>query len=192
MHTVGSASPIEAGYLRRSVQVTHVGDSLELHFSLWSLSVPSDYVQLDRSLVAFFRREAPASAVSDPRIPSNNLLALLRAQGCIASDPAAVGSMRDVGNLFHAVTAEWYQDYYSHELWPKLREATVSRKQLDAWMLRTYFLSRSAGVTAARCAALCSVRRIRMLFAKNSREEFDHCERYYKIAGGSGDESAPV
>lgn len=192
MHTVGSSSPIEAGYLRRSVQVTHVGDSLELRFSLWSLSIPSDYIQLDRSLAAFFRREAPASAVSDSRIPSNNLLALLQAQGCIASDPANVGSMRDVGNLFHAIAAEWYRDYYSHGLWPKLREATVSRKQLDAWMLRTYFLSRSAGVTAARCAALCSIPRIRRLFAKNSCEEFDHCERYYKLAGGSGDESPPV
>lgn len=192
MYQVGTSSSVGAGYLRRSVQIEIVGDQIDLRFSLWSLSIPYAYIQLDATLAAFFRREAPVTGVSDPRVPSRNLLALLEAQGCIASESADVVSLREVGKLFHAIAAEWYQDYYSHRLWPMLREASVSRVQLDAWMLRTYFLSRSAGVTAARCAALCNVPHIRMLFAKNSLEEFDHCERYYKHTDGSVDVPAPA
>lgn len=192
MHQVSTSGPIGAGYLRRSVQIDNVGDSIELRFSLWSLSIPFDYIQIEGTIAAFFRREVPISAVQDSRVPSRNLLALLEAQGCIASEPADLSSLREVGKFFHAISAEWYQDYYGHRLWPMLRDATVSRAQLEAWMLRTYFLSRSAGVTAARCAALCSVPRIRVLFAKNSLEEFDHCERYYKHAVGSGDAQAPA
>ncbi len=187
-----SGIPAGAGYLRRSVQVATDGDHVDLRFSLWSLRIPSDYIQLDSTLAAFFRREVPVSAVRDSRVRSRNLLSLLEAQGCIASEPFYTSSLREVGKLFHAVAAEWYQDYYSHRLWPMFRETTVSRAQLDAWMLRTYFLSRSAGVTAARCAALCSVPRIRALFAKNSLEEFDHCERYYKPKDGSIDAPAPI
>ncbi|SFU68105.1 hypothetical protein [Nitrosospira multiformis] len=189
---MGTSSPIRAGYLRRSVMVEKVGSHIDLQFSLWSLRIPLEYIELEGTLAAFFRREIPASAVRDSRIPSRNLLALLEAQGCIASVPADIIRLREVGKLFHAIAAEWYKDYYSHRLWPMLREATISRRQLDAWMLRTYFLSRSAGVTAARCAALCTVPRIRTLFARNSLEEFDHCERYYKHNSGSSDIPAPV
>lgn len=192
MKRTNAAIPSRAGYLRRSVEVERNGDCLELRFSLWSLTIPVDYIELDSSLAAFFRRELPAISVRDTRVPSRNLLALLEAQGCLASAQTPSIPLGEVGKLFHAIAAEWYQDYYSHRLWPMLREGAVNRSQLDAWMLRTYFLSRSAGVTAARCASLCSEPRIRALFAHNAIEEFDHCDRYYKHHGVVVDAMAPV
>lgn len=192
MQPSSAATACRAGYLRRSVVVERVGDGLDLRFSLWSLTIPFNYIACDRSLAAFFRRELPVSAVSDIRVPSRNLLALLEAQGCLTFAKADAIPLKEIGRLFHAIAAEWYQDYYSHRLWPMLREGRVSRAQLDAWMERTYFLSRSAGVTAARCAALCSVSRIRTLFAGNALEEFDHCERYYKHHSSATAAVAPV
>ena len=175
------AEVIEGGFLRPTVLTQLTDVSLDLSFSFWQLSIPLQYARSDPSLESFLFRRASIHSVTDSRKETRNLLSLIEAQGCISFKPSKVLPLTVVGKMFHSVIAEWYADYYSHPLWARLLNATITRHGLEAWILRTYYLSRSAGVTAARCAAICHIPHVREIFRRNSLEEFDHCERYYNV-----------
>jgi hypothetical protein len=84
-----------------------------------------------------------------------------------------------VGYLVGALASNWYGYYYRHSFWDDLRHCRLSIPQVFGWALRTYHLSRSAGVTAAQGAVHSPKRHIRATFLKSALEEYSHCEIYY-------------
>lgn len=147
-----------------------------LKFSLWELQIPSTWISSRPDIISFLRRETPVSAL--PKQDPFRLL--MELQRCVSFEHNQANySLIEVKEIFLSLAAEWYRIYYSHPLWDRLRNGNLTQRGLLSWILRTYHLSRSAGVTAARCAVFSSNQKVRQLFLLNSLEEFSHCESYY-------------
>lgn len=168
------------GFLRASVATSQSPDNWSIAHGLWEISIPRDAVDRPDQLDRLLRRELPVATMDLSSSGSAALVRLLIAQGCLTYD----GSRADFGAeevryITGAAMMPWYGAYYAHPFWAELEACRLSTTQLFGWMLRTYHLSRSAGVTAARGALHSESGEARATFLRNAIEEFAHCEEHY-------------
>jgi hypothetical protein len=168
-------------HLRESVDVTFGEESLELQHAFWSLRLPRDWLDRTRGAEQFFRKVAPVAAVDTKDPETGNVLDLLQLAGCLTAEHRDSYALHEVRDLFEPLCITWHAIYYRHPIWQQLREGRLSKNALLAWILHNYHLSRSAGVTAARCATRSSRPDIRRLFLESAREEYSHCEDHYNV-----------
>lgn len=173
---------MHAGYLRRCLAVSADEARVTLHHPFWSLDLPRDWVDAVPGLWAVFSREAPVGTLDRARKGVAGLVTLLSLQGCLSyADDRPAYTLREVRDLFRPVATSWYGRYYRHPLWTRLREGTLSRRGLVAWLLHNYHVSRSAGMSDARCAVRLPRAELRRVFARNAIDEYSHCDDYFFV-----------
>lgn len=168
------------GFLRRSVEVAPLDDGWSLSHSFWGLSVPGSSLRDASAFDAFLARKIPVGELDHTDSEVAGLVSLLAAQGCLTFDGARQSyAPAEVDFIVQSAISSWYGTYYRHPFWQELAACRVSRAQLFGWLLRTYHLSRSVGVTAARGAVHSDSAEARSTFLKNCLEEYAHCRDYY-------------
>jgi len=153
-----------------------------LKHSFWELELPRCWVSKFPQLQDFFDRKIPAQDIDalDPELCG--VLTLLGVQGCLSyPDDRSYYTLEQVKELFASLCSQWYGRYYAHPLWQKLRAGSLSRNALVAWLLHNYHVSRSAGMSDARCATRFLRSDLRPRFARNALEEFSHYDDYYFV-----------
>lgn len=170
------------GFLRSSIEVIEGRDVVSLRHPYWQLDLPAGWVATTPGVPQFLARQITADEARNQSPTSCDLMRLLEGQGCLTfrSDVESY-TCSQAKNLFRAIANEWYGEYYRHELWDALRKGSLSRNALIAWLVHNYHISRSAGVTAARCATRSPRRSIRSLFLQSALEEYSHCEDFYLV-----------
>ncbi len=137
-------------------------------------------MDLEPDFVAFLRRERPVQAVTSDTPWVHALLDLLRDQGCIGLSVQDLCSVDGVARLHSRFSNFWYSFYYAHPIWARLR-TDLSAGLFAQWAKRTYYLSKSAGATAAR-SLVCSNRgSVRSAFLKSALEEYAHHHSFYSL-----------
>jgi TENA/THI-4/PQQC family len=173
---------VSGGRLRDSVAVKRLLDYVRLTFSFWELDLPREWVEGSEPASALLGRRASAADVAgfDPQLDA--LITLLSVQGCLTyPDDKPSYQLREVAALYRALCSTWYGIYYRHPLWTRLREGNLSRNALIAWLIHNYHLSRSAGMSASRCATRCEREDIKSAFRDSAIEEYPHCEQFYFV-----------
>ena len=172
--------PTTGGFLRRGVVVATTADFVRLTHSLWTLELPRPWVEGMPGMTALLERRASIHDIPPTGAELANVLALLEAQGCLSypGDKDAY-SLREIRELFGHLSASWYGRYYAHPLWDRLRAGSLSWNGFITWLLQTYHLSRSVGMSAARSASYLPQPNLRVLFARSAMEEYDHCEVHF-------------
>ena len=152
-------------------------------YSFWKVELPREWVNRTPAIQRFLSRDAPASDISNDSDPSVlGVLTLLDLQGCLRyPDDRAFYTLKEVSNIFCALRASWYAQYYRHALWHRLREGSLSLNALVSWLIHNYHLSRSAGVSAARCSTRSPRADIRKLFRASAIEEYAHCNDFFFV-----------
>ena len=173
---------MSGGRLRDSVAVERLRDYIRLTFSFWELDLPRQWVEGSTQASALLARHASAADVAgrDPHLDA--LITLLSVQGCLTyPDDKPNYTLREVAGLYQALCSTWYGTYYRHPLWTRLKDGVLSRNALIAWLIHNYHLSRSAGMSASRCATRCDREDIRAVFRESAIEEYPHCEQFYFV-----------
>jgi hypothetical protein len=171
------------GYVSRGVDFQRRGDVITIGFSTWQIDLPSVILEDERTLTGFLQGSLPVDKVVSSADWVDRLLAMLVAQGAVQPDCDGERSAI-VPHLFEGFANYWYGQYFASPLWPLLKQSGDRAERLvNHWVVRTYFLSRSAGMTAATASIAARRADIRHAFRKSALEEFDHCERYYKPGG---------
>lgn len=171
-----------AAYLRRSIGISADTERVTIHHPAWVLELPRDWVDGVSGLWPVLRGVVEVDLLRHTSTEVSALLTLLTLQGCVSfPDDQPTYSMREVRELFRPVCWSWYGQYYRHELWRHLREGTLSRRGLAAWLLHNYHVSRSAGMSDARCAVRLSRPELRALFATTALDEYSHCDEYFFV-----------
>lgn len=168
------------GYLRDTVSVVWLPNSVDISFSLWGIELPQRIIDSSKSLGPFLRREIPSDEVIDSSSAVQNLIGLLSHQGClIAKHERPSYDLTEIKSIYSSFCNEWYGRYYAHPVWDALRQNPVPIELIRQWLSRTYFLSRFAGVTASLAATNAPCSEIQFAFLKSAIEEYSHCEDYY-------------
>jgi len=169
--------------LRGGISVVEEGPEVALNHGFWVLRVPKDWVLSTPGLEDFLNRKLSAEEIPSPDASTLGFLNLLDIQGCLTFHNAdsAHMAMRDVKPLFRKLSSRWFGQYYQHPLWQKLRDASLSKNGLVAWLIQNYHLSRSAGVTAARLATSTRLNEVCRKFLQNTLEEYSHCDDFYFV-----------
>jgi thiaminase len=169
-------------YLRRGVRVSRGAETVSVRHSFWALNLPASWIAATPGMDQFLAGQLSAMELLPDEPELGNLLALLEAQGCLSyPDDRDVYTLRQVRELFEQISASWYGQYYSHPLWDRLRDGSLSRDALLAWLLHTYHLSRSVGMSASRSATYLPTLMHRALFARSALEEYSHCETFFFV-----------
>jgi hypothetical protein len=174
---------VPTGFLRNSVLVSKRNDHVALRHSFWELELPKGWVDSVPELWEFLAHRVPAQQlVGNGNAELSGLLELLKQQGCL-SFPAdrEQYSLSEVQELFVHLCAQWYREYYSHPLWQRLRNGSLGVNALVAWLIHNYHVSRSAGMSDARCAVRLPRPELRSRFAQNALEEYSHCDDFYFV-----------
>lgn len=156
---------------------------VSLRHSFWELSLPKDWVDRTPRLSDFFDRQIPAQKLNADTSPElRGLLQLLKEQGCLSyPDQQESYTLKEIKELFTNLCAQWYGAYYAHPLWQRLRDGSLSINALVAWLIHNYHVSRSAGMSDARCATRLLKLGLRPRFAHNALEEYSHCDDFYFV-----------
>jgi hypothetical protein len=169
------------GHLRDALLVHEGAEQWTLKFGLWELQFEPNVLSCIPSLIAFLRNEISISAVNSSVTWVQNLLRFLDNQGCVHRTYPESGSPSIVNQTAFAYFSNgWYGRYYSHGLWSQLKIAEPRRELVANWVTRTYFLSRSAGATAARAAISSARADVKFAFFKSALEEYSHHDLFYK------------
>jgi len=145
-----------------------------------SLSLPIAAVHEEPDFAAFLRREVAAQDVNSESQWVRDLLRLLDNQGCLSAPSAHLRSADGLARLHARFSNWWYSLYYGHPIWKRLR-TELSSELFAHWAKRTYYLSKSAGATAAR-SIVCSGRpNVRAAFLKSTIEEYSHHHSFYAL-----------
>ncbi len=130
--------------------------------------------------MAFLRRQRAARDVRSESQWVHALLQLLGEQGCISASVQQLRSADGLAWLHARFSNWWYSRYYGHPIWKRLR-TDLSPGLFAHWAKRTYYLSKSAGATAAR-SVMCSSRdSVRVAFLKSAIEEYSHHHSFYAL-----------
>jgi hypothetical protein len=173
---------VSGGLLRDSVAVERLADYVKLRFSFWELDLPRHWVEESEQASALLDRRASAAEISGRNRELDALVRLLTTQGCLTyPDDRPTYALREVCELYRSLCSTWYGIYYRHPLWARLREGALSRNALVAWLIHNYHLSRSAGMSASRCATRCDREDIKAVFRQSAVEEYPHCEEFYFV-----------
>jgi len=144
------------------------------------MEVPARFVEKEPLFRDFLERRKPIGHLNLKSEGSGNLIQLLIGQGCITYDGTRDAyQMDELEYVLHALIFQWYGIYYGHPFWARLSNCQVSIQELFGWALRTYHLSRSAGVTAARGAVYAPTSQIRAAFLASAIEEYSHCDTFF-------------
>src|ERR1043165_1265570 len=170
-------------YLRETVRVSQLADAISVLHVFWSIDLPRDWAESTPGMLKFLSGVEPISSVSTKDAETSNVLGLLRLARCVTTPLKDEYQLSEVRDLFISLCISWHGHYYSHPLWTRLREATLSRNALVAWIIHNYHLSQSAGATAARCATRESRKEVKRVFLESAIEEYSHCREYYAVAG---------
>lgn len=175
----------DRGYLRRDVAVARDDGAITIQHAFWKLALPAAWVDAQAELTALLERRVRREAVAPRDHQVAAVLQLLDYQRCFTfPDDRETYTLPQVKELFRDVATQWYASYNSHPLWQRLRDGTLSRNALLAWVMHTYHLSRSAGITAARSASRLAQPQLRALFAESAVEEYSHFREYFGVAHG--------
>jgi len=151
-----------------------------MRHSIWELELPAEFVAREPQFRSFLERRACIREITSQNSGMVDLVRLMVGQGCVTYDGTKDAySLTELDYVFRALIFRWYGGYYAHPFWNKLNSCQVSIPQLFGWMLRTYHLSRSAGMTAARGSVYSTSPAARATFFKSAIEEYSHCEDYY-------------
>lgn len=169
------------GLLREGI--CHAADDANwaISFGLVSLSLPASALNNEEDFAAFLRRKIGANAVSTQSSWVRSLLDLFDQQGCIISSSEQLVSAGGIARLHAQFSNWWYARYYSHPIWERLR-GDLDAGLFASWASRTYYLSKSAGATAARSAARSPRREVRRAFKKSCIEEYGHHREFYALS----------
>jgi len=150
-----------------------------LRHGFWETSLPGAWVEATAGFARFLAREIAI----DELVPAPGLEGvrqLLEAQGCLTNGPLPeLSRLRDVREAFAIESSIAYGRYYRHPVWRSIRGGDEAA--LIAWLAHNLQLSRSVGQTAARAAIRSREVRARAVFLRNSIEEYDHFERYFRV-----------
>ena len=156
------------------------GTSWVINFGLVSLSLPSVAVEKEVDFAAFLLRRKTAQDVKSCSPWVHSLLALLSEQGCITLSSSQFSSPSGLQQLHARFSNWWYLRYYRHPVWKRLR-ADLSPRLFACWAKRTYYLSKSAGATAARSVMCTNRDSVRTVFLKSALEEYSHHQVFYAL-----------
>ncbi|TGD78235.1 hypothetical protein [Hymenobacter wooponensis] len=168
-------------YLRKSVVVHEKLETIYLDYAFWQFQVPKRKLDTVEGMNDFVAKRYLASIVDINDTEVANLLNLFKEIGMFAHKRKEIYKLYEVLEVFEIMSTIWHALYYSHPIWDKLRNGELSESGFIAWVLHNYHLSRSAGVTASRCAAFSSRPDVRKVFLESALEEYPHCEYYYMI-----------
>jgi hypothetical protein len=169
-------------FLRRGVRVSENDQAVSIDNSMWSIDIPREWVERAPGFRELLRRERPVESLSRETEGLAGIIEVLRSQGCFSfPDDRPSYTLREVREVFNAVAARWYRDYYAHPLWDALRSGSISRSGLAAWAIHNYHLSRSAGMTDARCAVRFPNQALRGAFLRSTLDEYSHCDDFYFV-----------
>lgn len=171
---------MNAGKLRRSINVVPSDSRVEIRHPLWAVSLPKGWVDDAPGVRSLLERRVSAYEIAGIDSQVDALIALLRYEGGLAfSDTEPAYTLRQIREIFVPLILEWYGHYYSHPIWNMLRAGTLGQSGLIAWIVHNYHMSRSVGMTAARAATHYSKPSLKRIFLKSALDEYAHCEEYY-------------
>ncbi|MBL7952651.1 MAG: hypothetical protein JNM62_13135 [Flavobacteriales bacterium] len=170
-----------SNWLRPSVTVEEEADTVRLKHGFLSVNLPSKWVSGDSAFREFLHRKMALSNWPSNTPEAHALQRLLASTGMLSEPQRLDYSLREVRRLAESQVPIWHAAYYAHPLWDKLRSGGASKSCLLAWVMHNHHLSRSAGVTAARCAAISDRSDVRRLFHESSIEEYAHYVEYYAV-----------
>ncbi len=168
------------GFLRSGVDVEHGAEHVTLAAGLRYIDFPKQLVERNPALSSFLRREAARDALQSPDLAE--AVAVLEAYKCL--QPATNQPQYSAAELkewFSPVAEDWYRRYYQHPVWHKLRTRSLSPSGVITWVIHNYHISRAAGISDARCASSRRSQQLYEAFAKNTLEEYWHCDAFYFV-----------
>jgi hypothetical protein len=166
--------------LKKSVKIIDNGEFTTIKYSFWDVDIPNYWLEKNSHLKSFLFENKTIKNIDVLNEEEKNILILLQEQGCIEEPQKKQYTGHEVYTLFERVVTRWYEIYYNHPIWNKLLEG-CSTNTLVAWLIQNYHISRSAGVTDARCATFFPISNLRELFKQNAIEEFWHCDAFYFV-----------
>lgn len=158
----------------------HGAQHVTLAAGLRYIDLPNELVQQNPTLAAFLRREAAHSTLASPELAE--AVAVLEEYKCLqpAVDQPRYTAL-ELKEWFSPVAEDWYRSYYQHPVWRGLRERSLSASGVITWVIHNYHISRAAGISDARCASSRKSRQLFEVFAKNTLEEYWHCDAFYFV-----------
>jgi hypothetical protein len=170
------------GYLRDSVVVLTTDEAVLVRHAMWELSLPREWVEARAALCDFLARRCSRKQVPGEDAQLHNVLHLFGEAGCLSAESGRESyQLREVRAIFRPLCATWYGRYYAHPLWDRLRDGSLSRNALVAWLIHNYHVSRSVGMTDARSAVRLSRAPLRDVFCETALDEFAHCDAFYFV-----------
>lgn len=168
------------GFLRSGVEVQHGAEHVTLAAGLRYIDLPTGLVERNPALGAFLRREAAHSTLAAPEL--TEAVAVLEQYKCLQPhvDQSSYTAL-ELKEWFSPVAEDWYRSYYQHPVWNGLRERSLTPSGVITWVIHNYHISRAAGISDARCASSRKSRQLFEVFAKNTLEEYWHCDAFYFV-----------
>lgn len=173
---------MKGGYLRHGVRVVWSSDVVSISHGFWATDLPAAWVAATPVMQRFLDRRLSVEDLGAADRSVQAVVTLLEAQGCLSfADDQDTYSLIQVRELFEQLSAAWYGRYYAHPVWDRLRDGSLSPNAMVSWLLYTYHLSRSAGMSAARSATFLRRPGLRGVFARSALEEYSHCEDFFFV-----------
>ena len=168
------------GLLCEEIRPTLDGSSWVINIGLVSLSLPATAIEREPDLAAFLRCQKSSQEIRSESQWVHALVKLLDEQGCVTASTKQLRSAVGIARLHARFSNWWYSRYYGHPIWNRLR-ADLSTELFAQWAKRTYYLSKSAGATAARSVTCSSRKSVRAAFLKSAIEEYSHHHSFYSL-----------
>jgi pyrroloquinoline quinone (PQQ) biosynthesis protein C len=177
-----SAEAPRRGFLRARADIAFGSDPqlARLTHGIWEIDFPA--FPEDPALRAFAERKADIWNLGEEARWAQ-FARMVDEMGALSFEPADIVDTRGLHAAHSCLSVEWYARYHAHPFWKRLVSGEATSEQVRNWALRTYFLSRSVGATAATGALFSRDARCRRAFFKNALAEYDHYEQFYRVAG---------
>jgi hypothetical protein len=166
--------------LKRTVEVRRKADATTVQYGLWEVEIPNSWLDANACFGRLLAREVDAASWMPGSDEEDSLFRLLTTQGCLEAAEKATYQGSEILTLFESAVSSWYAAYYSDPIWTRLAEG-CSRNHLLAWLIQNYHISRSAGITDARCATFLPRPELRHEFRRTGLEEYWHCDAFYFV-----------
>lgn len=173
---------MDQGRLRNSARIAAVGEEIIVHHRFVELALPRSWVDETPEIRAILNREISVDALISQDKQVNGVVEFLKLQDCFFHSRAkAAYSLQEIKEIFEPIALDWFDRYYTHPVWNKLRRGELNRNGFVAWVLHNYHVSRAAGKSGARCAVLFPRRELRKFFRSDVLQEYWHCDSFYFV-----------
>jgi hypothetical protein len=185
MHVLPKSEGLDRGYLRPAVRIAFDEKQVRINYALWEISIPSSWVAESPVFRNILERRQSLANIGPTDGATAGLITLLSKQGCFTPYRSSHYALREVRSRFDPLRSEWYAAYYAHPTWDRLWCGAADRKELIAWVIHNYHVSRAAGCVAARMVALGRTDEWDRFFKQDALSEYWHCNAYYFVESKS-------